>query len=359
MIGPGRQPDAAEQPDLSNPESGAAHWDARLRSPECTDSERAEFTRWRNADPANRTAFEQLQGVLHQLREARHRPEVRSIRDFALGQAQPRRSWVLGRAAAIVALACGIGLAGYWIERLNPSALTFFFASEPAGPQTFATAVGERSTVTLNDGSTVILNTQSRITVDYNEFQRRVTLLAGQALFEVAKDSRRPFVVYAGNQRITATGTAFDVRLDAEEVRVTLVEGRVAVDAAVQDLRPPALTAQPARTSARTELKPGEQLVVSAGTVEPEVRVANVAHVTSWREGRVVFEDAPLSEAVAEINRYSTTQVVLPDAAMGELRVNGMFRTGQVSTFVNALREYFPIEAQSAADEKILLEWRH
>lgn len=349
MISSGRQPDAAELADLSNPESGAAHWDARLRSPECAEAEHAAFAEWRDADPANRAAFERLQSILHQLREARHRPELRSIRDTALGQVQPRRSWVLGRAAAIVALTCGIGLAGYWIERLT-SGTAFFSNGETTGPQTFATAVGERSTVPLDDGSTVSLNTQSRITVDYHKFQRRVTLLAGQALFEVAKDPRRPFVVYAGNQRITATGTAFDVRLDADQVRVTLVEGRVAVDAPTQNLKP--------RASARTELEPGEQLVVSAGAVEPEVRHANVEHVTSWREGRVVFEDAPLSEAVAEINRYSTTQVLLTDAAMGNLRVNGMFRTGQVSSFVNALQDYFPIEARPADEEKILLEWR-
>ena len=357
MISSGRQPDAAELPDLSNPESGAAHWDARLRSPDCTEAEHAAFAEWRDADPANRAAFERLQSILDQLREARHRPELRSIRDFALGQAQPRRSWVLGRAAAIVALTCGIGLAGYGIERLT-SGITFFSNGETAGPQTFATAVGERSTVPLDDGSTVSLNTQSRITVEFDEFHRRVTLLAGQALFEVAKDPRRPFVVYAGNQRITATGTAFDVRLDADQVRVTLVEGRVAVDATTQNLKPSARSASSARASARTELEPGEQLVVSAGAVEPEVRHANVEHVTSWREGRVVFEDAPLSEAVAEINRYSTTQVLLTDAAMGNLRVNGLFRTGQVSSFVNALQEYFPIEARPAAEEKILLEWR-
>ena len=350
MISSGRQPDAAELPDLSNPESGAAHWDARLRAPDCTEAEHAAFAEWRDADPANRAAFERLQSILDQLREARHRPEVRSIRDFALGQAQPRRSWVLGRAAAIVALTCGIGLAGYWIERLT-SGTAFFSNGETAGPQTFATAVGERSTVPLDEGSTVSLNTQSRITVEFNELQRRVTLLGGQALFEVAKDSRRPFVVYAGNQRITATGTAFDVRLDADQVRVTLVEGRVAVDATTQNLKPSA------RSAARTELEPGEQLVVSAGAVEPEVHHANVEHVTSWREGRVVFEDAPLSEAVAEINRYSTTQILLTDAAMGNLRINGMFRTGQVSSFVNALQDYFPIEARPAAEEKILLEW--
>ncbi len=358
MISSERQPDAAELPDLSNPESGAAYWDARLRSPECTEVERTAFAEWRDADRANRAAFERLQSILHQLREARHRPELRSIRDVALDDAKSPRARHFTRAAALVVLACGIGLTGYWIERLNPSALSFFFSGPTVGPQTFATAVGERSTVPLDDGSTVSLNTQSRITVHYHQFQRQVTLLAGQALFEVAKDPRRPFVVYAGNQRITATGTAFDVRLDADQVRVTLVEGRVAVDSAVQvqDLRQ---SAPPASATARTELEPGEQLVASAGVVTPEVRHTNVEHVTSWREGRVVFEDAPLSEAIAEINRYSTTQILLTDAAMGELRVNGLFRTGQVSTFVNALQEYFPIDARPAAEEKILLEWRH
>jgi transmembrane sensor len=198
----------------------------------------------------------------------------------------------------------------------------------------YSTAIGERSTIALEDGSTLVLNTATRLRVDFTRSARNVTLLSGQALFEVASDARRPFTVQAGDRRITALGTAFDVRVEAGVVRVTLLEGRVAVE-------------EPGRPANREELTPGQQLL-AASRGAATVRHADVERVTSWRDGRLVFENEPLAGVVAEVNRYSNRKVVLSDPALGELRISGTFRIGSPVNFISALRDYFPIEASEA-----------
>lgn len=348
-----RQPDAAETPDLSSPQAAAGYWDARLRAPGCTDEERAAFQRWRDLDPAHAAAFEQLQLIIQELRDARHRPELRAMRDAAL--AQTRRTRWFARAATIAALGVGIGLTAYWVEQGDLVEIPFLSSALGTGPRTLATAVGGRSTMTLDDGSVVTLNTQSRVTIDYEKQERHVNLLYGQALFEVAKDPERPFVVSVGDQRITAIGTAFDVRKSLDRVSVTMVEGR----AAVETPAPETGSSEPSeRRTTRTEVSAGEQLIAMTGAAAPEVRPARVELVTSWRNGILDFRAATLADAVDEINRYSTTQVVLADEEMGELRVNGVFRTGQVTTFVNAMRDVYAIDARAGAEDEIRLVWR-
>jgi len=211
------------------------------------------------------------------------------------------------------------------------------------GPEAFATAVGEHSTIPLQDGSTVVLDTSSKIQLSFTPVERAVRLIRGQALFEVAKNPSRPFVVYAGDRRIVALGTSFDVRLQDASVRVTLVEGRVAVDR----VSAPAF-------SRPTELTPGQQLIASPSS-PVEVHHADMASVTSWREGRLMFSDEPLAAAVAEVNRYSRTKIVLADPALASLRISGVFRTGQITGFVAALETRFPLQIRRQSDHTIML----
>lgn len=207
------------------------------------------------------------------------------------------------------------------------------------------TTVGERSAMTLADGSVVELNTDSVALVGYSAGRRAVRLLRGQALFEVASDPERPFVVEAAGKRVIALGTVFDVRLDAVKMQVTLIEGRVRVE-------PIGGGGQP--TAARI-LHPGEQLIARAG--EPlVVLAADVQQEVSWRTGRLVFSNEPLSEVVAEINRYSDRKVVLADAGLAELRVSGVFRVGSMPGFVAALDVGFPIAAENRPGE-VVLHW--
>jgi transmembrane sensor len=216
----------------------------------------------------------------------------------------------------------------------------------------YATRVGERSTIRLADGSVVTLDTASRVSLDLTATNREVHLLKGQANFQVAKDKARPFVVYAADRRITAVGTAFDVRLDQRGVCVTLVEGKVAVD----QLATRAEHQTHHESVARTQLEAGEQLTAPVGGTA-SVRGAHLERSTSWREGRLVFEADRVADAIAEMNRYSPAPIVIADSSIGDLRISGVFSTDKPQAFADALTEYFRIDAVAQGNVTVL-RWR-
>lgn len=333
----------------------AAEWFVRLGRGALSRGDRRAFEHW-YADPDNAAAYAAVERSWHLAGQAAAGESTSNaarrhgmIESARAGGARRRPRWLpaeqssakanLVRTAAATALAIVTG-ALLW------SAVTFsgrttsapdVAASQPAPPETYVTAVGERSTVTLRDGSQVSLNTDSRLRVSYSASTRRLELLAGQALFEVTTDAQRPFIVVAGNHQVVALGTAFDVRLDAQTVQVTLIEGSVSVEGSAPD----------GKTGRATRLDPGQQFRAD-GPEAPEVRHARLEQVTSWREGRLIFSDEPLAQAVAEVNRYSTRKIVLDDATLAALRVSGVFHTGRPDSFVEALTNYFGIVA--AAD---------
>lgn len=322
-------------------QQAAAYWDARLRNPDCRDEERAAFRRWIAEDPLHAEVYEQLQRSVSALRSAAHRPEIRALRDSALA----RRHDVTLRAAALAAvlllasvtLPIGLGLLGSSGAR-EPGAADQLFAED------YSTAIGQRSGITLEDGSVVTLNTDSRIQISYSDEERLIKLLRGQALFEVAHDPDRPFAVLAGDQRVVALGTTFDVRLNDRDVEVVLVEGRVEI-VDVQGTR---------QASAKlVQLESGERLVARAAA-PPVITRIDTGKATSWREGHVSFEDAPLIQAIAEMNRYSKIQIQAHDPELAEYRVNGVFRSGQQARFVEALEAYFPVVAERDGDAIVL-----
>jgi transmembrane sensor len=216
----------------------AGFWDARLRAPDCTGADRAAFAAWREKDPAHRAAFEQLQTVVAALRNEGSRADVRALRDAALRITKQSRShkFTFAVAASLATLAVA---ATIWTtlpdgarraplrELAAITARITGLGSELAN--TYETGIGQTSTITLQDGSSVELNAKSRIKVAFNESRRSVELVDGQAFFHVARSPQRPFIVRAGNRDIVAIGTAFDVRLDEKSVKVTLIEGKVRV----------------------------------------------------------------------------------------------------------------------------------
>ena len=188
--------------------------------------------------------------------------------------------------------------------------------------------------------------------------------MRGQAHFDVRQDSR-PFEVLAGDRRVVALGTAFDIRIDDDHgVLVTLVEGRVSVERGeVQGS--PAVSSMPeaAGGQARVDatglmvLNAGEQLIARPNA-PPQVVVADVARVVGWREGQLVFRDDPLRDVIKEINRYSTSKVTIdPDGRLDAIRISGVFKAGSTESFVAAVEELYPVEARREATDRIALVW--
>lgn len=272
--------------------------------------------------------------------------EMMALREAAL-RARPDRFHLHPRLiAASAALLMAFAASGWWVADRLASLGTAPTMVETARVGRYATAVGERSTVTLPDGSSMVLNTATVAEVSYRGDERGIVLRTGQALFTVAHDRRAPFRVYAGDRVITATGTAFEVYLEAGAVRVSLLEGGVTVSPRTAAGQVPAL--------APDTLTAGEVLIAAPG--EPtRVRSADVERLSSWRAGLVSFDDALLSEAVKEINRYTARPIILADAAAGRNRVSGTFRVGEPERFARTVSEVFPLRMESSADGRTVL----
>lgn len=339
-------------------DQAAARWFARVRAGDMTPRDKAAFSAWLNERPEHRVAFEETQAAWDFSGAAASHQAVRSMREAALAAGPTReasvmraRRWALAAAVAGVAVLIGAFVA------LNPEfrATVARVAGVTAGHErSYSTAVGERSTIVLEDGSTVTLNTASRMNVAFTSGERLIHLLQGQALFEVSKDPARPFVVQAADRRIVAVGTAFDVRIGAESVQVTLIEGRVNVEElADNDAR---------RVLRRAHMEAGQQLVAQTGSApstKPDtIRAADGALATSWRDGRVTFENEALNVVIAELNRYSERKLRLRDASLNELRLSGTFHTGSPAVFAAALGEYFPVKVEDVPGRDLEVSWR-
>lgn len=292
----------------------AAYWHGLFEDGQPEAQERERFEMWLASDPRNRASYESVERTWNGMANAGIDEQILAMRREALAApSKPRVRWIrpVGIAAAMLA---GTLVAGMLMHH-SP-------ASFDPGAGEFATQVGQRSSIVLADGSTVMLNTASRIKVAFTAQDRRVHLLAGQAWFEVAKNQPRPFIVEAGDRMVTAHGTAFDVRLEGQtQVQITLVEGRVSVDA---------LERGAAEANIRVEhedLLPGDQLMVT-GTQAATKHSADLAKATSWREGQIIFDDDTLANAVTEVNRYSATKIVIADPRLSSLRMSGVFIAG-------------------------------
>jgi len=204
---------------------------------------------------------------------------------------------------------------------LVTAALAVFLLT-PGG--VYATAVGERRILTLEDGSTVELNSRSRIRVRFAKSLRDVELLEGQVLFHVAKDSSRPFIVHSDTVSVRAVGTEFDVNRKTTGTTVTVVEGRVAVGNPV-----PGSTIDPGIPgTVAIFLSPGDQLTVTAQAPPPsQPQHANPAVATAWTQGQLVLDGASLAEVAEEFSRYSSRRLIVEDHGTRPLRLSGVFAT--------------------------------
>jgi transmembrane sensor len=335
--------DLNELDDASrDPLETAAYWHGVFDDGEPDAGRRELFETWLASDSAHRVAYASVERAWAGMASAGVNERILAMRRVALAAPRHPRATRARPAAIAASIIVVVGLVAGILLRDR-----LWGADSIAGE--FATQVGERSNIILTDGSTVVLNTDSRIRVAFDGQVRRVQLLAGQAWFEVAKNQPRPFVVEAGNRKVTAHGTAFDIRLeDHDQIQVTLIEGRVSVEA---------LTSSGAGANIpvdHEDLLPGDQLIVT-GTRPASKRKTDVAKATSWREGQIIFDDDTLGAAIAEINRYSAKKIVLADPRLASLRMSGVFIAGHSDSFVETVTGHFPIKVTSDSDDRLLL----
>lgn len=315
-------------------EQEAVRWVLRLQNDQLSDADQKVLTEWRSVQ-SNEAALAKAHLLWRSVEGVSERPEIVQLRKRVSAATNRRRFYVVGSIAASIVLLVAVGIS---VVRID-------YSPEKNANTILTTMIGERSTVTLPDGSIVILDTDSAADVAFSEKERGITLRQGQALFQVAKNKKAPFVVYAGNRRIVATGTAFDVRLEKATLAVTMVEGQVVVDR---------LHPQSTETAFQqsTELTAGQQLKAS-GDADSVLSAADVDLVTSWTTGKLVFRNTKLVDAIAEANRYTRTPILLDDDGLANLAVNGVFRTGQPVEFARALSRIYPVSVNYGDDGKI------
>jgi len=332
------------RPSIANE---AADWYARLRAENVTELDAVRFRAWIAADPERRREFESIDALWDGLGAIENSPEVRRERAaIAKRRAQSSNPTVSsahasraynGRrflaAAAAMFLVLGTAL---WIWQKQSA-------------DRYVTSVGEQRTVPLADGSVVTLNTATEIRLHFSPDRRGVELVSGEANFEVAKDSSRPFVVTAGASEVRAVGTQFDVYKTADRVTVTLIEGKVAVkEAQVETGVGPT----------EIHLGAGEQVSYEVRTGVVKRASADIPRVSAWRARKLDFSDTPLSDAIAEANRYSGVQIELDAPELQNARISGTFEAGRNDLFVEGLQSYFQLNVEREGDRRIVLTVR-
>jgi transmembrane sensor len=235
------------------------------------------------------------------------------------------RSRAFGWLAGLAAACAGVGLAGWLVFNRTP---------------TYSTTVGEQRTVTLPDGSTVELNARSRVSVHYTGAKREVNLTEGQALFRVAKNPSRPFIVLTAGAGIRAVGTAFDVYRKRNETVVTVVEGQVAVSETQGSESTPAKPSERGGGAATILVSAGQQFVATPRSFDVPQPV-NTVTATAWTEGKLVFDSVVLKEVLDEFNRYLPRPLVLTDPKLLGMHISGVFSVTESQQFLEFLHQRF------------------
>jgi transmembrane sensor len=306
----------------------AAAWVARLHGSGRTSALQAALRAWIAADPSHARALELA-------------TEAWEIGGSIPATAVPRISPVRWRTLRIGLAKPALGVATVLV--LVGAAAIFALRDRPISTET-----GEQRSVTLDDGTRVSLNTNTRLSVHYTKSERQIRLETGEAFFDVAKNPHRPFVVLAGNQSVIALGTSFMVRRDEGVVDVTLVEGKVTVT--TEDVSDTLVT-PPANGQV---LAPGERLRIAGA--RPTLDRPSIDALTAWRRGEVVLDHTRLADAVDEMNRYSREKLIISAPGSGDILVSGIFRAGDSARFARAIADTYHLRIMEEPSRIVLAD---
>jgi len=294
-----------------------------------TDSEKKEFETWLHVNPAHHKAYAQLEALWGEL------DGLAPVLNSACTHTKKRSWW------GYVACACVVAFFALGVLQWNSSHRLEF-------AQTMTTPVGAIREYTLNDGTTLFLDTDTTVSVEYYKQKRLVLLHHGQIVLHVSKDVSRPLFVEAKNVEVHVTGTRFEVRNVDDNVRVSVEEGSVDVshkrleDGTVLKL---------ARLHAKDQITMDERgFVLSSSTFSND-------SMAPWRSGRLVFDKTPLKEVLFEFERYGAKKTVIASAELASMPLSGSFDIERFGSFLELLPKVLPLKIVNGGD-KIVME-RH
>jgi|GEM_PF-2734086 len=339
----------------------AYEWLALLEAGDITPEEFESYLEWRDSDPCHVKAMEELQKEWREICKVpvpqprawsgvRHSQNNSKGRNWGfagfIAQLQSRAIYRAGMALALIGIIVGAGLYQYISS-----------VTEIEKTRVYSSARAEMKTITLDDGSTVHLNAQSRITVNYTGNERNITLEQGEALFEVSHNPVRPFLVYAGNGKVQAIGTQFNVKLMPDfNVMVTLVEGVIRItqnmgkhEGLARILKIPGEMAS-LRPFPDTDKDMAQENL-------PEIKITQHSSdpfqdVLSWREGKLVFQGQRLDNVLYEINRHSNHRILLKSKKAIDMPVYAVFNAGDWRGALSAIVKSYPVKAVQVSNDE-------
>jgi transmembrane sensor len=348
----------------------ACEWFVECRAGDLDNAARAEFDRWLRKSPEHQSAYLEIAALWNEgplldaekrwdrdklIAEAVEDPAniiaLERIRSASHTSQSVTKTPQTPRRVPLSAALTGRRLFAIAASILLVTAALATYILTSSG--VYATALGEQRSLPLSDGSTAQLNSLSKIRVRYSEHERTVDLLQGQALFHVAKDTTRPFIVYIGQTRVRAVGTQFDVYRKGDGTIVTVVEGRVAIlnerhpsgpkHEGEQGLPDPAPGTEVADFTQREGegaifLTAGEQITVSPKAARRTVH-PNLAGATSWTQRQLVFDSASFADVAEEFNRYNERKLVIDPSTPGTQHISGVFSSTDTASLVRFLRD--------------------
>ena len=314
----------------------AAHWLLALQEAELSTQQKSEFIDWLRESPLHVSemlhacrlqrdlaAFDRWTNINASVGQTEHKVLSLVRQSHLIGAPAPTRRRKFAPAFAVAACAVAACVAG--------AIVVVPYLANRLGESGWATELGERREVTLNDGSVVDLAPSSEVRARFENDMRVISLKRGEALFHVAKDPNRPFIVQVANTRVRAVGTVFNVAQSDQGVSVTVVEGRVSVSER-------GTANEAGRSEQSTPLGADEQMVISAADHSSRVRKVKGELEVAWAAGQLVFENEPVAEIVRRFNLYNKVQLQLADSHLGERRMGGMFRATDPESFVAFLQ---------------------
>lgn len=298
-------------------------WFVRMQSGDATEPDVAGHAAWLAASPENRAAYAQVEALWNDLDRVAD-PRLRAVKALT---AAP--STGMGRRAFLAGGASAAGLASY----IALAGIPDFLASD------YATGIGQQQDIVLADGSRMSLDADTAVAVDFTDRQRRIALLRGRAYFDVAKDGLRPFIVDAAHGATTALGTRFSVHEWDGTVTVAVEESAVAVAAPDGNM---------ARLQVGQNVSYGRDGMSEVGGIDISSEIA-------WRRGKLIFEDRPLRQVIADVNRYRSGTIQITDRRLNDLRVSGIFDVRKPEGVLDAIGAALPVRLIRLTDYIVLV----
>lgn len=298
----------------------ALKWFFLLQSENCTDDDRRQFNYWLCKSEAHQAAYAHAEHLWSETDKLKGTPDIPGLREAR--QRQPKRppasifGWALFFLISSALMSIG------WLE-YNTETITY------------STQLGEQRLISLTDGSSINMNTATRLHVRISYLQRKITLDTGEAVFNVAHKAWHPFVVHTEELQIRDIGTRFNVHKQQDDTVVTVLEGAVEIDG--------------------VRLDEGYQQLYSSRNDRAILRPADTEQIAAWQHGRLIFRQTPLATVAAELERYHPVHFIFTDPAIAHETLSGTFDTHDLPLFLNSLKKILPVKVKKLPDGKTLL----